>query len=235
MYKFKISPERKKSYFGQTPWLGYFYNQVFNGKTDGFLVEIGVGHTFDWNIMGTPRKLNQDEKFIRGESTTIELIEYGWSGIYIEPIEEFLTYELDLLFKNLIGKENMHRIKMAPYAASDSDGFLMIDSLCAVSSNEYPNKTEEINFYNYEGRIIEKRNTTRILQENNCPQYVDMLSIDVEGHELNVLKGIDFNYYKFKMILVEIDKTPLTEIMEILPNNYEVLYKDELNALLILK
>jgi FkbM family methyltransferase len=235
MYKFKISPERKKSYFGQTDWLGYYYNIIFQGKKDGFLVEIGVGHTFDWNIMGTPKILDNHEKFIRGESTTIELLENGWFGIYIEPIEEFLTLELTPLLKNLIGDENMYKVKMAPFAASDTDGFLEINSIQTLSLIEYSNKSEQLIPYNYEGRIIEKRNTTKILQENYCPQFVDMLSIDVEGHELNVLKGIDFNYYEFKMILIEIDKTPLTEIMEIIPKKYEILYEDELNALLILK
>lgn len=239
MYNFKNSPERNHSYFGQTPWLGQYYNQVFQGKTDGYLVEIGVGHTFDWNLMtrtyGGPRKLNENEKFVRGESTTIELIEHGWSGLYIEPIEEFLTLELLPLVESIIGKQNIHRIKTAAYAASDVDGFTSINSDQALIHNVAQKKDEVINFYNYSNRVIEKRNTTKILQENNCPNFVDMLSVDVEGHEINVLKGIDFTKYDFKMILVEIDKTPLNNILQILPNNFETLYADGLNALLIQK
>ena len=33
---------------------------------------------------------------------------------------------------------------------------------------------------------------------------IDFFSLDVEGSELNVLKGIDFNRYNFKFLLVEI-------------------------------
>jgi len=32
---------------------------------------------------------------------------------------------------------------------------------------------------------------------------IDLLSIDVEGHELQVLKGIDFTQYKFKILVIE--------------------------------
>ncbi len=42
-----------------------------------------------------------------------------------------------------------------------------------------------------------------ILKASNAPQNIDFFSLDVEGAELEVLKGIDFNEYYFKYILVE--------------------------------
>jgi FkbM family methyltransferase len=42
-----------------------------------------------------------------------------------------------------------------------------------------------------------------ILIEIKAPELIDFFSLDVEGNELNVLKGVDFQKYTFKFILVE--------------------------------
>lgn len=43
----------------------------------------------------------------------------------------------------------------------------------------------------------------KILNESKAPQIIDLMSIDVEGSEMEVLKGINFKQYKFKYILIE--------------------------------
>lgn len=45
---------------------------------------------------------------------------------------------------------------------------------------------------------------TSLLKESNAPKEIDFLSLDVEGAELEVLKGINFNEYSFKFMLIEI-------------------------------
>lgn len=56
-------------------------------------------------------------------------------------------------------------------------------------------------------RIIEfgsiAKTLTEILQDSNAPKHIDFFSLDVEGAEISVLKGIDFNIYKIQYILVE--------------------------------
>lgn len=42
-----------------------------------------------------------------------------------------------------------------------------------------------------------------ILQEAAAPPSIDLLSLDVEGAELDVLRGVNFDQYAFKFILVE--------------------------------
>ena len=42
-----------------------------------------------------------------------------------------------------------------------------------------------------------------ILQKANAPSLIDFLSLDVEGAELDVLKGIDFKKYNFKYMVIE--------------------------------
>jgi FkbM family methyltransferase len=47
------------------------------------------------------------------------------------------------------------------------------------------------------------RTLNSILVEANAPGRVDFLSLDVEGAELDVLKGVDHNAYRFRYILAE--------------------------------
>jgi hypothetical protein len=47
------------------------------------------------------------------------------------------------------------------------------------------------------------RTITSMLNEALAPKFIDFFSLDVEGSELEVLMGLDFNVYKIKYILVE--------------------------------
>ena len=47
------------------------------------------------------------------------------------------------------------------------------------------------------------RTLNDILGEAEAPSVVDLLSLDVEGNELNVLCGVDFSRYRFRHMLVE--------------------------------
>lgn len=44
---------------------------------------------------------------------------------------------------------------------------------------------------------------TSLLDESNAPSLIDFISLDVEGAELDVLKGLDFGKYNFKYMVVE--------------------------------
>ena len=45
---------------------------------------------------------------------------------------------------------------------------------------------------------------TSLLKKSNAPKEIDFLSLDVEGAELEVLKGIDFEEFSFKFMLIEV-------------------------------
>ena len=47
---------------GQSPWIVKIYEQFFKDKTDGFLVEIGVGEVLDWTKMGFHSSTGSGEK-----------------------------------------------------------------------------------------------------------------------------------------------------------------------------
>ena len=118
---------------GQSPWIVKIYEQFFKDKTDGFLVEIGVGEVLDWTKMGfhsstgsgekgyvnansTDRVLDWDVdwdsgKIIQGDNHTVELVQQGWTGIYIDPLREFIDNELEPVFKKTLTEEHFNKIK----------------------------------------------------------------------------------------------------------------------------
>jgi len=51
-----------------------------------------------------------------------------------------------------------------------------------------------------------------LLKKANAPKEIDFLSLDVEGAELEVLKGIDFDEFTFKYMLIEVRDINRVEI-----------------------
>lgn len=68
---------------------------------------------------------------------------------------------------------------------------------------------------------ISVRTLTSILDEVQ-PKEIDFLSLDVEGYELNVLMGIDFEKYKPKVIVVECHGDSINLIDNVLSKYYDL-------------
>jgi hypothetical protein len=68
---------------------------------------------------------------------------------------------------------------------------------------------------------IPTRTLTSILDEVQPPE-IDFLSLDVEGYEINVLKGIDFEKYKPKVIVVECHGETINSVHELLSTYYKL-------------
>ena len=148
-------------------------NDIFKNKKKGFYIDIGCHHPIINNH-------------------TYLFHQKGWTGINI-----------DLDF-NSIDMFNFFRPKD-------------LNKLCALSNVE-----KETEFYFYHNRAAKntiskefghdavtvkkiKTNTLNNLlsSEKLNNQVIDFISIDVEGNELNVLKGFDLKNYKPKVILLE--------------------------------
>jgi FkbM family methyltransferase len=65
------------------------------------------------------------------------------------------------------------------------------------------------------------RTLSSILEERGDP-HVDLLSIDVEGYEMRVLRGLDLRRHRPAYILVEVLITPLQHIQEYLDSFYSI-------------
>jgi FkbM family methyltransferase len=153
----------------------YVFNNVSNGKKEGVFVDVGGND---------PIKCNN----------TYLLEKRGWTGLAIEPQDHLrdmwsgtrttkcLDYVIGPESKDIIfveGKDNEH-------------GLSGIKGYNKVSDKNKIEKTKK------------QKRLDEILLENNI-KYVDYLSIDVEGYELNVLKSIDFSKINIKVIGLEND------------------------------
>lgn len=136
---------------------------------------------------------------------------YGWKGILIEPSPN--------LFSTLISnRPNSKCFQCAlgsfqednTYLTGDFDGKLM-SSVNGVKGN----RRSSIK--------VVTRSLQSILDECDI-RHVNFFSLDTEGYEFNVLKGIDFEKTSFDYMLIEINFLHYTEIVHFLASKgYEMI------------
>lgn len=125
----------------------------------------------------------------------------GWRGILVEAIpglyEKCIKERKKATCYNFALVENdfaEHSVIM--YFA----GLMSSIKDCCVGSSYTPPHNSEASY----AVSVPVRTLESILDEIiSCPFEIDFFSLDVEGYELNVLRGIDLSKYKPKYILVE--------------------------------
>jgi len=155
---------------------------------------------FDDNYIGTCIDVGADDG-ISG-SNTYYFEQKGWFSLCIEPIPESFN-KCCSIRKNVVNccvadydKENIEfnivKLHSGNTAAISS---LKIDERLIESHNHLINSIEKIS--------VKVKSLNTILKENNIPKTIDFISIDTENTELDVLKGLDFNMYNVKFLIVE--------------------------------
>jgi FkbM family methyltransferase len=148
--------------------------EFFNGKNNGFYVDLGA-----------------NEPII--ESQTYHLEKLGWQGLLIEPLPSYIKLLKEKRSGKVIefacsSKENHGKILDIVVAGGHST--LNISPIAAGSES---NETTKVTC----------RTLDSILEENNAPVGFDFISIDIEGHEMEMFKGFSLEYWKPKLILLE--------------------------------
>jgi len=135
----------------------------------------------------------------------------GWKGVLVEPSpHNFIQCKLNRGSQNFIFcnacvdfnyKERYVDIEYANLMTVSKS--LELDLNSASSHIEKGRKHlggyEEV----FEFGAVAK-SLTELLEVASAPALIDFLSLDVEGAELSVLKGIDFEKFNFKYMLIEI-------------------------------
>lgn len=183
--------------------------RIFTGKNSGFYIDVGCYHPVI-------------------KSTTCHFHLKGWSGINIDVseknIKNFNSYRPnDINLNSLIGANNE-----------------MVD-VYILEGTTRSTKTQELGLsYIERGKDVQKtrkeqKSLNSILEEFKEIPKIDFLSIDVEGAELDVLKGINFKKFRPKVVLAEATY-PETNIPNcddweplLLEAGYELVYLDGLN------
>jgi FkbM family methyltransferase len=140
---------------------------------------------------------------LRQSNTKLFEEKYGWTGILIEPSED--------LFAQLQKNRPFARCYQCALGSFDEDGTFMWgdfdgDLMASLGGNRLH-------------RTADKRVLVRSLQsilDEEGTRRVDLFSLDTEGHELNILRGIDFGKTDIEYLLIEVYASQFREIISFL-------------------
>jgi FkbM family methyltransferase len=115
----------------------------------------------------------------------------NWSGILIEPLNK----QFQELKKNRSKKNKFYNL-----ALSSSETKKII-----IEDNDHMSKIIINNIKRIKSnyKSVDSSTLTKILDEVSAPSLIDFFSLDVEGFEGQVIKGINFDKYNFKYFLIE--------------------------------
>lgn len=176
-------PQRMVSYAGNRE--DVLLRRIFADQPTGFYVDVGAYHPVDC-------------------STTKHFSDLGWSGINVEPIPE--RYDAFVAARvrdfNVQGAASDTSGKLTFYEVEDQPGLSTFDSETAA---DYREKGHAI-----VTRVIPVYTLNEVLSARN-PATIDFISVDVEGHELAVLRGLDLHRWRPRVLVLEATKPWSTE------------------------
>ena len=129
-------------------------------------------------------------------SNTKILEDLGWNGLLIEPSQkayiECVKNRSGLIYNTaLVSKDYREKTIRGDFFYDGKDGQ---GAWSGVMRNTYTNQKVEV-----------PARTLQSIFDDQDIKKVDFLSLDVEGYEFNVLKGIDFSKVDVTFILVEVN------------------------------
>ena len=144
----------------------------------------------------------------------------GWHGVLIEPVP--MLYELCKKFR-----PDAQVFNCALGSTDGSEAELIYSDLMTITVGSRPNRNEELAHIQQnalrtlrEGAYqirVPMRTLSSVLDEISITT-VDFFSLDVEGFETSVLRGIDFDRFYFRYILVETSN--LDDVQDVLRDQF---------------
>ncbi len=150
---------------------------LLHGVADGFYVDVGC---------------NQPQ----ARSNTFELYKRGWRGINIDGNADLIARfhalrPRDTSLCRLVSNEE----KEVVFTQFEDDA---VSSLSAGHVEEWK-KARKVK----SERRVKTVSLATILRENSAPKRFELLTIDVEGHDFEVLTSFDLNEYRPRLIVIE--------------------------------
>lgn len=120
----------------------------------------------------------------------------GWNGVLIEPVKSVFKE----LKKNRNKKNFFFQKALRPIHFKEKE--------IELNLNENDSLTTSSQTDNIKRKKIKVKTTNLnyILDKIKAPKVIDFFSLDVEGDEFYVLKGVNFKKYTFKFMLIECNK-----------------------------
>lgn len=177
----EILRQRKKGYYSQYGQDYFLWNEYLSNRNLGEFIDIGANKPLT----------NSNSAFLEQQ---------GWKGLAIDPIQYFGPLWLEQRSTPLVCG-----------AVSDSIGEETFIEILpdkgwehALSGFKTHVRDEDLKIYEHKEYSVTVSPLGNYLTE---PHSVDLIMIDVEGAEIQVLKGIDFSILAPRYLLVENDST----------------------------
>jgi FkbM family methyltransferase len=159
--------------------------RVFPDGDQGFYVDVGANHP-------------------TLHSVTRHFSDRGWTGVNVEPVArvwEMLQAERPRDV-NLSLAISDHEGTMTLHEPSDSLGMSTLDVDFAAGL--------KLHGYSYVERTVEVITLATLCERHVGDRTIDFLKIDVEGHELAVIRGADWGRWRPRVLVIEATIQPET-------------------------
>jgi FkbM family methyltransferase len=149
-------------------------------------LDVLLAEAIGWSRGGTFIELGGNDGLQASNSFLLER-ELGWRGVLIEAIPELAAE----------AQRNRPEAIVVCAAASSS-------TRCAIIGMEYEDLTSKVRA-GANDLMVATTTISTVIDDVTHGNVPDLLSIDVEGHELEVIAGIDLERHRPNWILVETD------------------------------
>lgn len=145
-------------------------------------------------------------------SNSLLLEQKGWTGICVEA-------DVGNFHRLVVNRPKCKNYQCIVYHTDDEqvEFFIGESSGCgSIYQGDHQNGSVT---------VLQTKTLTSILDESKAPNNIDYISVDVEGAELDVLKGFDFEKYKVDYWTIEHNNVEeaMTSILKIMTSHgYEV-------------
>lgn len=206
--------------------LNSIYMKYFGYPSSGYFVEVGA---FD------------GESF----SNTSCLADHGWKGIYVEPVEPHYNACMSR------HKNNDVIVVQCSIGVEEGEIDLYVGGPLTTSDPEQVQRYSEIDWAQhipFSKSTCEQMKLDNLLKHFEVEPGFDLLGVDVEGRENDVFDSFDLEYWKPKMMIVELEDEHESfqkyqdhvEVHKTLRNKihdcgYVEIYKDHINTIFVAK
>ena len=177
--------------------------EYFGCRREGFFVEVGANHP-------------------EGGSQTWLLEQNGWTGLLVEPQEQF--------YRQLCERRPRAKVFRAACSAPDKTGFaeLHIPEGDLNGFATLQRNVDDFGIRYARTERVELVTLDALLAQAGNPQ-VDFVSIDTEGTELDVLRGFNLARHRPVLILLEDKCQSLAKHRFLRAHGYKLVKRTELN------
>ena len=136
-------------------------------------------------------------------SNTLTFAERGWKGMCVEAHSDYIEVLKENRPESVVchcaaAEENADNVS---FYANDRGSLSTLDK---TREEEFRENYGEY-FSGFEKQSVSKRRLDSLFEEHNAPNKIDILSIDVEGNEVEALKGMSFKKFRPRVLVIESD------------------------------